>query len=130
MTRTPVWKPVLVIASLVVFVLVFIDRRNRPDFSDFDVYWVAGSKAAHHQTSYAVEGHYQFKYSPFIATLWSVPTRLPGSSVDWKWLHWLATGTGFCVSWFLLARALDRRRAGALWLALVCVFVVGLRDEL
>jgi hypothetical protein len=40
------------------------------------------------------------------------------------------TGAGFCVAWFLLARALDRRRAAALWLTLIWVFVVGLRDEL
>ena len=130
MTRTPVWKPVLVIASLVVFALVFLDHHDRPDFSDFNVYWDAGGKAAQHHTVYDVEGHYQFKYSPFIATLWSVPTRFPGSSGAWKWLHWLATGSGFCFAWFLLARALDRRRAAALWLALVWVFVVGLRDEL
>ena len=130
MTRTPAWKSVLVIVSLVVFVLVFVDRRNRPDFSDFNVYWVAGGKAAQHQSSYDVEGHYQFKYSPFIATLWSVPTLLPGSSGTWGWLHWLATGTGFCLAWFVLARALDRRRAAALWLTLIWVFVVGLRDEL
>ena len=130
MTGTRVRKSVLIVASLAVFALVFLDRHNRPDFSDFNVYWVAGSKVAQHQTSYDVEGHYQFKYSPFIATLWSVPTRLPGSIGAWSWLHWLCTGIGFCVAWFLLARALDRRRAVALWLALGWVFVVGLRDEL
>ena len=119
-----------VIASLVVFALVFLDRRNRPNFSDFDVYWIAGGKAARHQTVYDVEGHYQFKYSPFVATLWSMPTRLPASREVWRWWHWLATGTGFCVAWLLLARALDRQRALALWFTLLWVFVVGLRDEL
>ncbi|HEX4351682.1 MAG TPA: hypothetical protein VHZ95_02185, partial [Polyangiales bacterium] len=58
-----------VVASLVVIGVVaclFLERDQRPDFSDFSVYWVAGGKAAHHQTVYDVQGHYQYKYSPFV----------------------------------------------------------------
>jgi hypothetical protein len=56
----------------------FLNKHERPDFSDFKVYWIAGQKAARHLTVYDVQGHYQFKYSPFVALLWSVPSMLPG----------------------------------------------------
>jgi hypothetical protein len=129
--RKRAWNATAVIVVLGVVVSVFLDRANRPDFSDFSVYWVAGGKAAQHQTVYDVQGHYQFKYSPFVALLWSAPVALlPGSKYQWRWLHYAVSGCGWYVLWFLLARALEPRRALGLWLCLVIVFSVGVRDEL
>jgi Glycosyltransferase family 87 len=109
----------------------FLDRANRPNFSDFGVYWVAGGKAALHQTVYDVQGHYQFKYSPFIALLWAIPRALlPGTRYQWAWLYYAANALGFYSLWYLIARALEPRRAAHMWLLLVVVFSVGLRDEL
>ena len=110
---------------------VFLSRDNRPDFSDFKVYWLAGAKAAQHHTVYDVQGHYQYKYSPFVALLWSLPAaHLPGARYHWAWLHYVACGVGWYAVWFLLARELDPKRTFGLWLALVAVFSVGVRDEL
>src|SRR4030095_14570565 len=53
---------------------LFLQPRERPDFSDFHVCWIAGNNAQLHLTAHAVEGHYQFKYSPFVALLWAPPT--------------------------------------------------------
>ena len=122
------------IAAIIVFGVVasvFLSRDNRPDFSDFKVYWVAGGKAAEHRTVYDVQGHYQFKYSPFVASLWALPVAvLPGSKFHWAWLHYAGSAVGWYAVWFALARWFYPRRAFALWLALVLVFCVGLRDEL
>ena len=40
-----------------------------PTFDDFEVYYRAGKEAAAHRTVYNFPGHYQFKYSPFIALI-------------------------------------------------------------
>jgi hypothetical protein len=131
--RKRAWNAAVLIAALGVVLSLFLDRANRPDFSDFSVYWIAGGKAAHHQTVYDVQGHYQFKYSPFVALLWSAPVaHLPGTKYQWKWLHYAVSGCGWYVLWFMFARALDPRpgRAFALWILLVIVFSVGVRDEL
>lgn len=108
----------------------WLDPQHRPDFSDFRVYWVAGQKALDHHTVYDVQGHYQYKYSPFVAWLWGLPHALPGKRYHWQTLHYAACGLGFAGVWYLLARALDRKRALWLWLGLLFVFSVGLRDEL
>jgi hypothetical protein len=111
--------------------MLFLDRGNRPNFSDFDVYWVAGGKAAHHQTVYDVQGHYQFKYSPFIALLWAAPAALfPGGRHLWALAHYLVTAVGFYTLFYLLARVIEPRRTFYAWLLVVIVFSVGARDEL
>ena len=131
MSRALVVKTVAALVVFGVVASVFLTRDNRPDFSDFKVYWVAGGKAAEHRTVYDVQGHYQFKYSPFVALLWALPVAvLPGSKFHWAWLHYAASAVGWYAIWFLLARWFHPRRAFALWLALVLVFSVGLRDEL
>jgi hypothetical protein len=122
------------VAVLIVFgtlASLFVGRDNRPNFSDFKVYWVAGDKAAEHRTVYDVQGHYQFKYSPFVALLWALPVAiLPGTKFHWAWLHYAGSAVGWYGLWFWLARSVDRKRAFWLWLMLVAVFSVGLRDEL
>lgn len=108
----------------------FTDRAQRPDFSDFKVYWTAGAKAALHHTVYDVEGHYQFKYSPFVALLWSAPHLLGGPRYLWAAAHYAACAGGFLLLWYLCARLLDRERSLWLWLLTLLTFSVGLRDEL
>jgi hypothetical protein len=108
----------------------WLDPHNRPDFSDFKVYWLAGQKAAAHRTVYDVVGHYQYKYSPFVALLWGIPHALPGARFHWAALHYAACGVGFVALWFVLAYVTGRTRSYALWLVTLVVFGVGLRDEL
>jgi hypothetical protein len=82
-------------------------------------------------TVYDVQGHYQFKYSPFVAWLWSIPVaHLPGERYHWAWLHYAVSGCAWYALWYGLARAVDRARAFWLWLVTVLVFSIGLRDEL
>src|SRR5262245_47754986 len=99
---------------------LFFDPEHRPNFSDFSVYWVAGQKAARSLTVYDVEGHYQFKYSPFVALLWSLPTHFR-SDYLWGRLHYIATGAGWLALLYALALAVDRTRAAALWAVSVAV---------
>ena len=113
----------------VLWLALFLQRHERPDFSDFHVYWVAGEKAARHLTAYDVEGHYQFKYSPFVALLWAVPTYI-GSERLWSGLHYVVTGIGWYALLFWLARRVDETRTWTLWAAGVVVFSVAIRDEL
>lgn len=108
---------------------LFLNPSERPNFSDFHVYWVAGTKAAQHLTVYDVQGHYQFKYSPFIASVWAIPTHL-GSAYLWSRLHYVATGIGWYALIYAFARVIDRKRALPLWAATCAVFSVALRDEL
>lgn len=108
---------------------LFLNPSERPNFSDFRVYWVAGTKAAQHLTVYDVQGHYQFKYSPFIALIWALPTHLR-SAYLWSRLHYIVTGIGWYVLIYAFARALDRKRALPLWAAACAVFSVAIRDEL
>lgn len=129
--RHALGKIVALVAVVAILLVVFLDKQHRPDFSDFKVYWLAGTKAAAHQTVYDVQGHYQFKYSPFVALLWSVPgALLHAKRQHWAWLHYAATGGGLVLMWLGLARILAPGRAFWLWLAVLLVFGVGLRDEL
>ena len=86
-SRLPQFAAALAIA---ISVALYLNPSERPNFSDFHVYWVAGTKAAKHLTVYDVEGHYQFKYSPFIASLWAIPTHVR-SAYLWSRLHYIAT---------------------------------------
>jgi hypothetical protein len=130
-SRTLVCKTIVCVCVAGVLAYLFLAHAHRPDFSDFKVYWIAGEKAALHQTVYDVQGHYQFKYSPFIALLWAIPAALlPGTRYHWALLHYAACGAGFALIWYLLARSLAPERAAWLWLMLLFVFGVGLRDEL
>ncbi len=115
--------------ALLAWLRLFLSPSERPNFSDFEVYWVAGNKAAEHLTVYDVEGHYQFKYSPFVALLWSLPTYFR-SDYLWSRLHYIATGIGWYVLLYWIARKLDPKRAGELFIAASVVFSVALRDEL
>jgi hypothetical protein len=121
------------LAAVVVACLMlwwWLDPHNRPNFSDFKVYWLAGQKAAEHRTVYDVVGHYQYKYSPFVALLWAIPHALPGQRFHWAALHYAACGAGFLALWFALAYVTDRTRSFMLWLCILVVFGIGLRDEL
>jgi hypothetical protein len=130
-SRKLAWQAAALVVVVGTVAALFLTRANRPDFSDFNVYWVAGGKAAEHRTVYDVQGHYQYKYSPFVALMWSLPvTLLPGTKYQWAWLHYALSGIGWYALWFLLARSLDPRRAFGLWLTLLAVFSVGVRDEL
>jgi len=115
--------------AALLWVVLFLQRHERPDFSDFHVYWVAGEKAARHQTVYDVEDHYQFKYSPFIALLWALPPFV-GSERLWSALHYVVTGIGWYALLFWFARRADETRVWPLWAASVVVFSVAIRDEL
>jgi hypothetical protein len=115
--------------AALLWLALFLQPHERPDFSDFHVYWVAGEKAARHLTVYDVEGHYQFKYSPFVALLWALPTFW-GSEFFWSVLHYVATGIGWYVLLFWLAARVDKARVWSLWAAGVVVFSVAIRDEL
>jgi hypothetical protein len=108
----------------------FCANTQRPDFSDFKVYWLAGAKAVAHHTVYDVEGHYQYKYSPFVALIWGIPHLLGGSRYFWALAHYAACATGFLALWFVCARLLDRERSIWLWLIALVSFSIGLRDEL
>lgn len=108
----------------------FSAREHRPDFSDFKVYWLAGAKAVAHHTVYDVEGHYQYKYSPFVALLWGIPHVLGGSRPFWALAHYAVCAAGLLALWFVCARLLDRERSVWLWLIALVTFSVGLRDEL
>ena len=128
MTRRA-WIASACVVGTLLWLALFLQPRERPDFSDFHVYWVAGEKAARHLTAYDVEGHYQFKYSPFVALLWAVPTSI-GSERLWSGLHYVVTGIGWYTLLFWLARQVDENRAWTLWAAGVMVFSVAIRDEL
>lgn len=124
-------KKLLALAGVACLMLVqFRAQGNRPDFSDFKVYWLAGAKAIAHQTVYDVEGHYQYKYSPFVALLWGVPHLLGGSRYFWALAHYAACALGFLVVWFACARLLDRERRMWLWMIALVTFSICLRDEL
>jgi Glycosyltransferase family 87 len=124
-----VWIAVAGVAAGVLLSWLFLNHDERPNFSDFRVYWVAGGKAAQHLTVYDVQGHYQFKYSPFVALVWALPTFFR-SDYLWSRVHYVVTGVGWYVLFFWLARRLDRARAWQLWAAAVAVFSVAIRDEL
>jgi hypothetical protein len=93
---------------------LFLHPRERPDFSDFHVYWIAGNNARLHLTAHAVEGHYQFKYSPFVALLWAPPTFW-GNEFFWSVLRattravydgrgfWIGAAWGLALQWKLYA---------------------------
>src|ERR1700741_64658 len=115
--------------AIALWLRLFLSHAERPNFSDFKVYWVAGTKAAHHLTVYDVQGHYQFKYSPFVALLWAIPTHFR-SDYLWSRLHYVATGIGWYALLYWLARKLDPQRALPLWAAACVVFSVAIRDEL
>jgi hypothetical protein len=115
--------------AIAVWLRLFLAHADRPNFTDFRVYWVAGTKAAQHLTVYDVEGHYQFKYSPFIALLWAIPTHFR-SVYLWSRLHYIVTGVGWYALIYWLARKLDRKRALPLWAAACVVFSIAIRDEL
>jgi hypothetical protein len=115
--------------AIALWLRLFLDPGQRPNFSDFRVYWVAGSKAAEHLTVYDVQGHYQFKYSPFVALLWALPTHFR-SAYLWSRLHYVATGIGWYLLLYWLARRLDPKRALPLWAAACAVFSLAIRDEL
>ncbi|HET8939171.1 MAG TPA: glycosyltransferase family 87 protein [Polyangiales bacterium] len=120
-------------ARAAVALLMLVQFRapgNRPDFSDFKVYWLAGAKTIAHQTVYDVEGHYQYKYSPFVALFWGLPHVLGGSRYFWALAHYAACALGFLVLWYVCARLLDRERSLWLWLIALITFSIGLRDEL
>jgi len=106
---------------------LFLHPRERPDFSDFHVYWIAGNNARLHLTAHAVEGHYQFKDSPFVALLWAPPTFW-GNEFFWSVLRattravydgrgfWIGAAWGLALQWKLYALLLAplwlmRRRA-------------------
>ncbi|HKP64143.1 MAG TPA: glycosyltransferase 87 family protein [Polyangiales bacterium] len=124
-----VWIAVAAAAGAALWLWLFLNHGERPNFSDFRVYWVAGAKAAQHLTVYDVQGHYQFKYSPFVALLWALPTFFR-SDYLWSRLHYVACGIGWYVLLFWLARRLSRERAWQLWAAATIVFSVAIRDEL
>lgn len=130
MSRQNIQKIVALLGVACLMLVQFRVRNHRPDFSDFKVYWLAGSKAIAHLTVYDVEGHYQYKYSPFVALLWGVPHLLGGSRYLWALLHYAACAAGFLALWFVCARVLDRGRALWLWLFALVTFSIGLRDEL
>jgi hypothetical protein len=115
--------------ALALWLRLFLSHGERPNFSDFRVYWVAGKKAAQHLTVYDVQGHYQFKYSPFIALLWGLPTHFR-SAYLWSRLHYVVTGIGWYLLLYWLARRLDPKRALLLWAATCVVFSLAIRDEL
>ena len=123
------WIAVAGVSGALLWLWLFLHSRERPDFSDFHVYWVAGGKAASHQTVYDVEGHYQFKYSPFVALLWALPTFV-GSESLWSVLHYAATGIGWYTLLFWFARRVDEVRVWPLFFAGAAVFSVAIRDEL
>ena len=87
MSRKLVWKLLALAAVACLMLWQWRAPGQRPDFSDFKVYWLAGAKARAHQTVYDVEGHYQYKYSPFVALLWALPHALPGTRYQWAVLH-------------------------------------------
>lgn len=130
MSRQNIQKVLALIGVAVLMLAQFRAPGHRPDFSDFKVYWLAGAKAIAHLTVYDVEGHYQYKYSPFVALLWGAPHALGGSRYAWALLHYALCAGGFLALWFVCARLLDRKRSVWLWLIALITFSVGLRDEL
>ena len=128
MTRRA-WITLASAVAALLWLALFLQPHERPDFSDFHVYWVAGEKAARHLTAYDVEGHYQFKYSPFVALLWALPT-FAASERFWSVLHYIVTGIAWYALLFWLARRVDNARVWPLWAAGVVVFSVAIRDEL
>lgn len=123
------WLAPLAALGIALWLGLFLNPAERPNFTDFHVYWVAGTKAAQHKTVYDVEGHYQFKYSPFIALLWAIPTYVR-SAYLWSRLHYVATLLGWYALIYWLAHKLDAKRALPLWAAACAVFSLALRDEL
>jgi Glycosyltransferase family 87 len=123
------WLAGFIAIAFALWLRLFLNHAERPNFSDFRVYWVAGNKAAEHLTVYDVQGHYQFKYSPFIALLWAIPTHFR-SEYLWSRLHYVVTGIGWYALIYWLARKLDPKRALLLWAAACVVFSVAVRDEL
>jgi hypothetical protein len=124
-------QKLLALAAVGCLTLVqFRTKGHRADFSDFKVYWLAGAKAVNHLTVYDVEGHYQYKYSPFVAWLWGVPHLLGGSRYFWALTHYLVCAAGFLALWFVCAHLLNRERRVWLWLIAMLTFSIGLRDEL
>ena len=61
------------IATLCILIFYILHLALKSPIStrwvDFPVYWEAGQKALQGQTVYDVSGHFQYKYSPFIALL-------------------------------------------------------------
>ena len=130
MSRQNIQKVLALIGVGCLMLVQFRARDHRPDFSDFKVYWLAGAKALAHLTVYDVEGHYQYKYSPFVALLWGVPHALGGSRYLWALMHYAVCAAGFLGLWFVCARLLDRTRSLWLWVIALFTFSIGLRDEL
>jgi hypothetical protein len=129
-SRHLLYKLLALVGVACLMLAQFRMKQHRPDFSDFKVYWLAGAKAVAHHTVYDVEGHYQYKYSPFVALLWGIPHLLGGSRYFWALAHYAACAAGFLALWFVCARLLDRERSVWLWLIALVTFSIGLRDEL
>lgn len=124
------WARVGAIAGVLLFLWVLFQPAHPPDFSDFEVYYVAAGKALEHRTVYDVPGHYQFKYAPWTALLFgALYGKMP---FLWaSWIHYI----GMAILTLLGIRWVSRK-AGftdlpplrAIGWALL-VFAVSIRDE-
>jgi len=131
------WIALALLASAGLF--AFLAITQPPVFHDLSVYYTAATKALGHKTVYDVEGHYQFKYAPGVATLFGFALapfpfeRLSHVYYAVNLVLWLVLVQLCGRALFRLVRpgsAFSLGAAAALLLLFVVVCGVPLRDEL
>lgn len=112
----------------------FTMKRHPPDFGDFNVYYVAGQKALKHLTVYDVQGHYQYKYAPFVSLIFALMTTLSTNYTALTVGYYILSAV-MCVGWVgycaIYPNSLKPKSEKLFhFLALLVFFVVPIREEL
>lgn len=132
--------PVFFLALIVAYV-VFTWPHQKADFSDFNVYYTAGTKALQHKTLYDVKDALQFKYAPvtglFFGLAFSIHAFEKVTPLFYilNLLAWLGLSLGVTQAVYSNASALKKAISSPFFLiwgvSLFLLFCgVGLRDEL
>ncbi|RYZ86692.1 MAG: DUF2029 domain-containing protein [Proteobacteria bacterium] len=132
-TRQPFLSKVKV-ATVVIALIYLCHSAMKSVFStrwvDFPVFFTSAKKAQSFQTLYDVTGHFQFKYSPFIGTLFGWLFR----DLDFETasIRWIVLCFSFWIFFILqsVKRLPNRHKSITnLSLLLVCLFINPLRLE-
>lgn len=111
-------RAALWLLAVLLFYLVFAWKIER-EMADFHVFYRAGKRVLHGEMLYqAADGHYQFKYPPFFALLFSPLALLPLKGAKLLWYFAMLAGAAFL---FEQSRRLagEGRRALVIFLALI-----------
>ncbi len=83
----------LLLIPLLIIVLgwgwyLYKQPAHAPNFSDFEVYYVAGQKTLAHQTVYDTTGLYRFRYAPSVALMFGLTISQPPRHIIQRIFYW------------------------------------------